>query len=67
MDNNVTALERAFGLARSGTCTTIAEIKAALKAEGYALDQVTGPALGKQLKALIDKRRGPSSIDARPT
>ena len=67
MDNNVTALERAFSLARSGTCTTIADIKAALKAEGYSLEQVTGSALGKQLKALIDKRRGPTSSGAPPT
>ena len=53
----VTALERAFCLATSGTCATIGGIKAALKAEGYPLEQVTGSALGKQLKVLIEPRR----------
>lgn len=66
MDNNLTALERAFGLARSGTCTTIGEIKAALKAEGYSLEQVTGATMVKQLKALIGKHRGPASTGIPP-
>jgi hypothetical protein len=65
MDNNITALERAFSLARSGTCATIGEIKAALKAERYSIDQITGSALSKQLKALINKHRDPASSSAR--
>ena len=57
MDNNVTALERAFSLAKSGACTTVGEIKVALKAEGYTIEHITGPALSRQLKGLIDEHR----------
>jgi len=57
MDSDVTALERAFALAKSGVCATVGEIRVALKAEGYTIEQITGPALRKQLKALIDEHR----------
>lgn len=48
-----TALERAFEMARSGEFTTISEIIAGLRREGHATSQVDGPALRKQLRALI--------------
>ena len=53
MDRDLTALERAFQLADSATCTTVGEIKQKLKSEGYSLNQIEGQALLKQLKALI--------------
>lgn len=53
MDQNVTALERTFTLAKSGDYATISEILQQLKAEGYSTEQVMGPALGKQLRSLI--------------
>jgi hypothetical protein len=57
MDSNVTALERAFSLAKSGACTTVGEIRIDLKAEGYTIEQITGSALSRQLKAVIDEHR----------
>ena len=53
MDSNTTALERAFELARSGTYSSVSEIKAKLNFEGYYGDQITGRQLAKQLGALI--------------
>ena len=52
MDNRPTALERAFDLARSGKCADVAQIRQQLKVEGYARDQLTGPALIRQLRDL---------------
>jgi hypothetical protein len=53
MDRNITALERAFQLARSGNHASVADIKKQLKTEGYLVAQITGPTLLKQLKALL--------------
>ena len=53
MDQNKTALERAFDLARSGEYSTVNRIKDRLKAEGYTMAQVDGKALTKQLRALM--------------
>jgi len=58
MEKDLTALERAFELASSGACESVAEIKKALKSEGYAIQQITGRALGKQLTELIQRARG---------
>ena len=58
MPQNVTVLERAFQLARSGLCGSVSEIKERLKAEGYSLVQVTGPTLSRQLFALIRDAQG---------
>jgi hypothetical protein len=52
MDHRVTAVERAFQLAGSGSCSSVADIKAELKAEGYSVDQIFGRALHKQLLAI---------------
>jgi hypothetical protein len=46
-------LERAFELARSGRCATVADIKRRLREEGYRDDQVEGPLLFGQLNKLI--------------
>ena len=53
MDVRKTVLERAFDLARSGTCKDLSAIRKRLDYEGYASGQVYGPALAKQLNALI--------------
>ena len=54
MDRNITALERAFQLAKSGTYTSVPAIKVQLKAEGFSVTQITGKTLSKQLKVLIE-------------
>jgi hypothetical protein len=48
MKPNVNAIERAFELARSGRCVTLKEIRACLRAEGYAYDLVVGRYLSAQ-------------------
>jgi hypothetical protein len=53
MEPGTTAIERAFELARGGTCATVAEIRKRLSQEGYAQSQIEGQALAKQLRALI--------------
>lgn len=55
--HNLTALERAFELANSGSCESVADIKKALKTEGYSDQQITGRTLGKQLTELIRRAR----------
>ena len=52
---NVSVIERAFQLA--GSCTTIEEIKRALRDEGYAqVDaHLTGPMIRRELKVLLLK------------
>ncbi|HML28024.1 MAG TPA: hypothetical protein PKE16_04145 [Hyphomicrobium sp.] len=55
MDSRLTQLERAFELASSGRCTTVAEIKRKLREEGYMDDQVEGPLLFGQLNSLMKK------------
>ena len=42
MRNNVTSLERAFQLAKSGKCQTVSDIKQKMRLEGYEQDQVMG-------------------------
>jgi hypothetical protein len=53
MKPNVNTIERAFELARSGTCETINDIRAHLNAEGYARDLIVGRYLTAQLRQLI--------------
>ncbi len=55
MDSHVSQLERAFELANSGRCNTVADIKRKLREEGYMDDQVEGPLLFGQLNSLIKK------------
>jgi hypothetical protein len=52
MEHRLTTLERAFELARSGTCADVAQVRHQLKIEGYARDQLTGPALIRQIRDL---------------
>jgi hypothetical protein len=65
MDHRPTALERAFELARSGKCADVAQIRQQLKVEGYARDQLTGPALLRQIRELcIAATAAPDAPDA---
>lgn len=47
-----TALERAFALARSGTCASVSDIRKQLKEEGLSDRDLEGPSLLRQLRAL---------------
>ena len=58
MDPNVTALERAFALAKSGEYAAVRDIKKRLVLEGYSATAITGPTLLKQLLALIQAAQG---------
>src|SRR4051812_17082803 len=51
--HTMTTLERAFELAGSGECATLDAIRKKLDAEGYQGAQVSGPALAKQIRALL--------------
>jgi hypothetical protein len=58
MDHTITALERAFQLAKSGDCAAVPDIKRRLLREGYSVVQITGGTLSKQLVALIRAAQG---------
>jgi hypothetical protein len=58
MDRNPTAIERAFELAKSGACTSVDDIKRCLRLEGFAISQIVGSSLARQLRALIAEARG---------
>jgi hypothetical protein len=55
MDQSKTTLERAFELAKSGKVASVTDLRAQLKGEGYAQQQIEGPELGRQLRSLIAK------------
>jgi len=59
MDPRISALERAFQLARSGQVANIEEIKLKLKREGYQVDarDYGGQSLRSQLRELIKAAR----------
>jgi hypothetical protein len=57
MQANLSALERAFQLARSGQVIDVKDIKAQLKREGYDLAQITGSLLVRQLQRIIKAAR----------
>lgn len=53
----MTALERAFQLARSGQVSKVSEIVLSLKRDRYDVRQIEGPALRRQLTDLIKAAR----------
>lgn len=57
IDHTKTTLERAFEIARVGDCRTITDIRRQLRDEGYAVQQIDGRALGKQLMGIARKSR----------
>jgi hypothetical protein len=64
MDQKMTAVERAFQLARSGRVAGLAEIVTSLNREGYYANQIEGPVLKRQLTNLIKAARKPSTASA---
>jgi len=60
----VSQLERAFELARSGRCMSVADIKRKLREEGYQDDQVEGPVLFGQLNSLMRKSASGSETES---
>jgi hypothetical protein len=54
MKDGRTSLERAFELAKSGSCGTVEDLKRALIHEGYSTSQIVGRSLTNQLRALIN-------------
>jgi hypothetical protein len=66
MDQKMTAVERAFQLARSGSVAGLAEITTSLNREGYYANQIEGPVLKRQLANLIKAARR-SSATSGPT
>ena len=64
MTDRITTLERAFELARSGDCASISEVREKLAAEGYSLQQLTGPTLLKQLRTLCTASYVPAEAES---
>ncbi len=56
-DGTQTVLERAFELAGSGRFVRVGDIRRALAAEGFSVDQITGPILSRQLQDEINKAK----------
>ena len=59
MTHAPTMLERAFALASSGTCATVADVREKLRAEGYPIRQLVGPVLMRQLRDLCSNAATP--------
>lgn len=57
MKPHMTALERAFELAKSGRFCSVSEIKSVVSREGYPTRQMEGPMLSRQLRALVKAHR----------
>ena len=55
-----TALDRALQLTESGQCSSVSEIKAALKREGYWDHQLCEASLTSKLMALMKELKKPS-------
>jgi hypothetical protein len=53
MFTQLTPLERAFDLARSGECDQVSDVRKRLRDEGYSDAQVDGPSLIRQLRHLL--------------
>ena len=66
MDQKMTALERAFQLARSGRVAGLTEIVTSLNREGYSSNQIEGRLLKRQLADLIKAARKESMDSAPP-
>ncbi|OAM76789.1 hypothetical protein [Devosia elaeis] len=57
MKPGITALERAFALARSGKYATLTDLKSAVSKEGYLADQLEGRMLARQLREILKAHR----------
>lgn len=56
------AVQRAFELARSGSCSDIKDLRDQLIAEGYSASQIEGPSLIRQLRELLRVAKAAPSI-----
>ena len=58
----MTAVERAFALARSGSCLSVQDIKLKMREEGFSVSEtephLAGPSIRKQLVALMAEAQG---------
>lgn len=65
MYDRPTTLERAFQLANSGECASVADIRARLKSEGYsdAQSHTKGPSIRAQLNALCAAARAKAGAE----
>ena len=52
--DRLTAIERAFELAKSGDCANVAELRKQLRSEGYPEYHLVGPSLSRQLEGAFD-------------
>lgn len=57
MDHRLSPLERAFELARSGSCASMTDIHRKLRSERYSVAQITGKTLFRQMKVLMTAAR----------
>jgi hypothetical protein len=48
-------LERAFQLAKDGSCKSMEDLRLALKMEGYSNEHLVGRSITAQLKALMER------------
>jgi hypothetical protein len=57
--SELTTLERAFALARSGSCTSVQDIRLTLKRERFdnVEAHLAGPSLARQLRSLCEAAR----------
>ena len=67
MDHRMTAVERAFQLAKSGQVAEFSEIVKAIRGEGYSVDQLQGPMLKRQLVDLIKTARARERLTNSPS
>jgi hypothetical protein len=63
MQVHKTTLERAFELARTGHYATVCGLKQRLAKEGYVADQLTGPTLLAQVRAILRMSQGDCAQD----
>lgn len=63
MENRPSVIERAFQLAKSGRCDTVADIREQLLKEDYLnADAVRGTALVGRLKTMITAAKPPTHV-----
>jgi hypothetical protein len=55
--HDVSTIERAFQLAKSGHIATIQDLKSQLTREGFSITTITGESLSTQLRNMINAAR----------
>lgn len=62
IEKHITAIERAFEIARSGVPRNVDEIKKRLRDEGYDQDQIYGKLLSRQLMDIARRAQVESKL-----